>query len=294
MPVVGFYCPVAVGAKERHQVRFEECLAGCARQGTPPCRYPYAILSGIARKQGAYRTPPAPTYVTATMLTGCLTRAYLQRVEELFEPPEDAFWAFRGDLAHMIAEQNALEGAITEVRLAVSLNGNGRVLSGRPDTLEPLPDGGYAMWDYKSTRRVPSEPKQHHLRQLSIYTYLALAGGQDGAGNALPPRDVRCVYLAYFDMSEVRVFRVPADPAEAVRPERVQQFFEKKVVPQAHTLIDGLESGTPPAPGLWHETWECKYCSAKHACPFYSSGKAEAKAAGSGKTTARRGARAKA
>lgn len=272
MPTVGFYCPVRHGAEERRQVRFEDCLGpeGCARRGNPPCNFPYAILSGIARKQGLYRTPPAPNYVTTTMLTGCLTRAYLQRVVDLYDPPEDAFWAFRGDLAHQIAAANAMEGAITEERIILSLDGNGRVLSGQPDTLEPLPGGGYAIWDYKSTRRVPEKPYKHHLRQLSIYTYLVLTGGQDGAGNAVPARDVRCVYLAYFDMGEVRVFRIPENPAEAIKPERVQQFFQKKVVPQAHALIDALENGTPPAPGTWHETWNCKKCSARHACPLYS------------------------
>lgn len=238
MPVVGFACP-------RGRVRFETCLQECAPGAEPPCKYPYAVLAGIMK---GIRGPQPPNEVTATELTGCLLRAYCRRSQEAFVKPAAAFWAFRGQMAHAIAQGCAAPGALVEQRIAVPLDG--LILSGQPDTLEPIPDAGYRLLDYKSTMRLPHAPRSHHLRQVDIYSYLGLATGIA----------VRQTVLIYFDMSGLLSFARPVDSAQ------VRAFVETAILPQAQALVPAVQSGNAPSPGPFREDWECGYCDYSRDC----------------------------
>lgn len=269
MPTVGFECPITHGSAERQRVTFAACLATCAQQELPPCFFPYSVLAGIVHgMQGAF----APHIVRVSEITGCLTRAFFQRTMDTYIWPEDAYWLFRGQLAHLLAESAPHPGAIVEQRRYLPLNGGSVLLTGKPDTLEPLPDGsGFILQDYKTNRRLPDTPRTHNLRQTAIYSHMAMAGGQDHAGAELPPVPVRSIHLCYMDMNTLRVFRVPKRMDQFLDPTRVARWFAAQVAPKALALIAGLQSGTPPAPGDWHEDWECKKCPARDCCRYKSA-----------------------
>ncbi len=254
MPVIGFACPKNGRGKDipLAQVCFQDCLTTCAT-GAPACGFPFTILAGIARgMRGAWPN----TTVSVTELTGCLTSTYLKRTGDVFVEPTAAFWAFRGQLAHALAESHPFPGAITETRLEISLDGNGSRLTGQPDALEPLPDGTFRLVEYKSTKKVPAfaaGPYAHHQRQAGCYAYMATQAGHV----------VTTVRFIYFDMYQQRTFDLP------VTPEKVTHWFEHQVVPQALALIHALEAGVGPDPGKWQEQWACKRCDVQARCPHY-------------------------
>ena len=155
MACSGFICPVT-----QQPVTFEECLACAECGGLAGCHLSYPLLKGIARAQqprnlGAELETVSgwqmPT-LSVTELLGCPWQWQLQRDVDYYVKPEQAWWAFRGTLAHEIVARHAPPGALVEQRFFYARGG--LQLTGQPDLVHHA-----VVYDYKSCQHLPQPVK---------------------------------------------------------------------------------------------------------------------------------------
>jgi len=217
-------CPYGQGT-----VSVETCLAHSL---TDPleCPYPYSILAAM------YGGEPRDT-ITVTKVVGCLRKAVLMEWEPVAIPPDDLYYAFRGQMFHAIAAAANMPGAIAEQRLYKEIDGVR--LSGQPDLIVPQQK---KIIDFKTTRRVPREPYSHHVQQVNLYRLL-----YDG--------EIAQLEIVYLDMSRVARMSVPL------------LDLDDWLHPRLHALRDALDGGPlPPVLTDEEETWQCRYCPVATLC----------------------------
>jgi len=115
-------------------------------------------------------TPIPPLSVTA--LTGCVRQSYLKATEPFYQRPDQQYWAYRGTLAHLLAEQGAGPGIVAERRFERGRQlPSGRVITitGRPAEIDPARG---LLVDYKTTDRAPRQPSPLHIAQVNAYRWL--------------------------------------------------------------------------------------------------------------------------
>tara|TARA_B100000315_G_scaffold241016_1_gene261451 strand:- start:483 stop:1352 length:870 start_codon:yes stop_codon:yes gene_type:complete len=238
MPVIGFDCPY------KGKVSFEFCLADAATQ-RQPCQFTYPILKGMAANEEKERTG-----IHVTSLLNCLRKVVLDHRHDLYVPPEQTYWAFRGQLAHSIVEMAQTESAVVErtftreVEDPASIGAEGIPIVGTPDVI--YPDRGLLV-DYKTTVMVPKKgPYPHHVLQVNIYRWLVQKQHR-----------INRLEIVYLDMKGTVRCQAPLMTFKEV---------EEFIAPRARLLEAGLRGGELPPQVGEEGRWQCwGYCSfSKH------------------------------
>lgn len=229
MPIIGFDCPF------KGKVRFEFCLADAATH-RQPCQFTYPVLKGMVANEEKEREG-----IHVTSLLNCLRKVVLDQRHELYLSPEQAYWAFRGQLAHSIVELAQTDTALVEQRFTRDVEGI--TIVGTPDVI--YPDKGLLV-DYKTTAMVPKKgPYPHHVLQVNIYRWLVQAHYR-----------IDRLEIVYLDMKGT----VRCD-APLMTLREVEEF----IVPRARLLKRGLEGGELPPQVEEEGRWQCwGYCPFSH------------------------------
>ena len=286
----GFVCPV-----EDAKIDTDDCLHCAQANARPNCPFTAPVLKGIAERNGGRG------FVgwSATTILGCPRAARLKGLIDYYLDPAEAYWAFRGQIAHAIVEDAAGRGVMTETRFArtVTIDGVPVLVTGQPDVV--YPERGHLV-DYKTTKKVPQ----------GWFTYTCLDCGQvmqegkwklrrgvrktcphcgrnhssSEVRKALavgPPRPygshtaqiniyawlvadhvaVRSAEVVYLDME--RMVRVPV---ELWDPERTEAMVGERLAPLAAAELPPALADDAPG------KWRCKYCDVQAACDALQSG----------------------
>jgi hypothetical protein len=253
------------------------------------------VLKGIAESNA----PRGYVGWSATTILGCARAARLKEVVDYYIAPGEAFWAFRGHLAHLVVEQFARsdKSAIVEMRFATVVHVAGRpvLVSGKPDVV--YPDRGHLV-DFKTTKKVPDghyvytcpdcdrtmQEGKWRLRKGCRKTcpHCGVVHDPSTVRQALtvePPRpyDTHIGQLSIYrwllaqhgievDTAEVIYFNMDALRRVGVdlwSLEYTEGVIRKKLAP---LVSEGL-----PEP-LVANSWRCRYCDVKHACDALQAG----------------------
>lgn len=234
--IVGFVCE-----HSEERVNFADCLA-CAEQVDHLCDFTPEILKGIFNGLRI----PKENY-TVTNLLSCPRKINLMRNWDYYIRPSNAYWAYRGQLAHKIAEEATGDGVMVEkeLRMTIRIDGEDINISGIPDYFNPASG---LLRDYKTCEKVPkyNKPYAEHSAQTNIYACLLRANGYT----------VNAAEIVYLSMKEPK--RVPV---KLVEEEACRKMIEVRLkVLLDPNLPPKLE---PESKGIW----ECTgYCDVKHIC----------------------------
>ena len=256
MPQQGFHCIV-----DLEDVSFESCIECAATLGR--CQLTASLLRGMASQArsratsrvalegaepallqasaGALATIPA---ISVTDLTGCVRQAYLKETEPYYQRPDQQYWAYRGTLAHLLAEQGAGPGIVAEHRFTRELqlpNGTVVPISGQPDEVDPRRG---LLIDYKTTDRAPRQPSPLHIAQLNAYRWLVS-----------PEYAIERLGIVYLTMKGVTKASVPIWPEG-----QVERFLRER----ASALVEAYAGGDWPA--MTEDRWMCGFCPVAAAC----------------------------
>ncbi len=294
MPMQGFICHVT-----GDRVAPETCLT-CSQAGGLEaedglfCPFAPPIIKGLIESN----QPRDLMGYSATELAGCPRGVILKEREAYHVKPAQAYWAFRGQLAHGIVERAERDHAqvIVEQRYFATLNGI--LLTGQPDVV--YTDRGLLV-DYKTTKQVPQTRKQYTCPEcgtgLRCTQWQARKGskldcepcertyraGDELEPTVLPPVpydghsqqlniyrwllaqngiEVDAAEVVYLSMAEV--LRLPVPLWEFAYTETVMQQGLDGLLEAGP---DGLPSGVQDDPG---RNWECRYCPVFGACQRYA------------------------
>lgn len=179
MPVDSLRCDKTLGP-----VHFEHCI-NCAASGQARerfgCLHSPDVIRGIINKIRAPMDCPS-----VTELLECPRAYWLKKKNDYAIQPSRAYWAFRGTMIHQVIEEGKQEGDIAEKRFFAEIGGF--KISGQPDLVR-----GNTLYDWKTAKKIPSEPKEDHKIQLSCYRLILKENGIEVSD------DARIVYM---DMSE--------------------------------------------------------------------------------------------
>ena len=263
MPQQGFHCIV-----DLEDVSFESCIECAATKGR--CQLTASLLRGMADQarsrndEDAARAdlatdvlsddapgPIPPLSVTA--LTGCVRQAFLKATEPYHQRPDQQYWAYRGTLAHLLAERGADASVVSEQRFERDLKlPSGRVvtITGRPDEIDPARG---LLIDYKTTDRAPRQPSPLHIAQVNAYRWLVA-----------PRYQIDRLGIVYLTMKGVQKAAVPLWPDGQV---------ERLLVERAGALAEAYAGGDWP--DLTEDRWMCGFCPVAAACERGPSRQAE-------------------
>jgi hypothetical protein len=256
VPQQGFHCIV-----DFEDISFESCIECAATEGR--CQLTASLLRGMAAqarsRAEARGTPdqlhpgtvglsteslqPVPT-LNVTDLTGCVRQSFLKATEPYYQRPDHQYWAYRGTLAHLLAEQGAGPGIIAERRFERELelpNGTSVTITGKPDEIDPTRG---LLIDYKTTDRAPRQPSPLHIAQVNVYRWLV---GPEFAIDRLG--------IVYLTMKGVKKASVPVWPDG-----HVERFIQER----AGGLAEAYAGGDWP--GLTEDRWMCGFCPVVSAC----------------------------
>ncbi len=256
MPLIGFDCK-----SKGKTFTIPECLA-CARDHQQTCHFDYPILSGMVRLENGAK---GQAYRVTELLT-CLRKAFFERTRDYTVTPESRYWAFRGQLTHVLIEFADTEGAIKETRFYKKLdtvNGgepNFVTITGQPDIVYP---NLQLIRDYKTAVMVPKDgqARQHHIWQVNIYHWLLQGGYQiDDNGDFAQEVNIPIeqAEIIYMDMSKVVRAPMPIWDLDEV---------ENYILGRVLQLEAAKKGQLPPVPDT-HGQWQCnpQYCSFTKLC----------------------------
>jgi CRISPR/Cas system-associated exonuclease Cas4 (RecB family) len=151
------------------------CLA-CALSHNNECGYDYALLNALFSDKER-------TGVHVTDLTGCLRRAYYEKMEGALEHPHEMLARFVGTAVHGFIEQFPSEHLDSELPLS---------LDGLEGTADVVYKNGTIV-DFKTTRwmKINNLPYGSHAKQVNVYAAMLRAQG----------REVNRAYIQYVDLS---------------------------------------------------------------------------------------------
>lgn len=263
------------GGEER-LVSVGACRA-CALSGTNPCKLPLPIILHATNDRN-----PAVVRASATMLDGCAREQALKANHEWAINPERAYTRSYGSLVHGGAEvvvslarcsDQVPEGQVTEEqryrRPYVLPDGRTATVTAQLDLLFKLPDGTYAIEDYKAvaslgnatlTRKV-----EHYIPQFSIQRWILAGMGWE----------VSRIDLHFLTQTKPRRVNLYPDgdaeipSARLMSLEEVELYFDERLP----ALFDGLEGGVLPPPLTERdELWRCRYCDVASLCQELADG----------------------
>jgi CRISPR/Cas system-associated exonuclease Cas4 (RecB family) len=169
--ILNIICPVGNGTMQH-----EDCLA-CSLNIPPACGYSYTLLKGLYDQK-----EDRSKEVHVTDVTGCLKKAYFDKVDPTPELVSDKLVRFLGVAVHA-----GMETQDENVACEIPINHMGIV--GSTDIV--YKDG--TLLDLKTTRwMVPDRlPYGSHQLQVNIYAYLLKHLG----------REINRLFIQYVDMS---------------------------------------------------------------------------------------------
>jgi hypothetical protein len=246
VPQQGFHCIV-----DFEDVSFDACIECAATRGR--CQFTASILRGMADQSRAREadSPVAAAVpkLSVTALVGCVRQAYLKATEDYHQRPDHQYWAYRGTLAHLLAERGAGDQVIAEQRFDRDLllpNGRLVTITGQPDEIDPARK---LLIDYKTADRVPRTLSELHIAQLNVYRWLVT-----------PQHEIERLGLVYLTMRETKKVAAPIWPDGQV---------ERYLVERAGPLAEAFATGTWP--GMTMDTWLCRYCPVAVTCELGAS-----------------------
>jgi hypothetical protein len=256
VPQQGFHCIV-----DLEDVSFESCIECAATLGR--CQLTASLLRGMASQarsratsrvalegaepellQASAGTPATIPPISVTDLTGCVRQAYLKATEPYYQRPDQQYWAYRGTLAHLLAELGAGPGIVAERRFTRELqlpNGTVVPIGGQPDEIDPSRG---LLIDYKTTDRAPRQPSPLHIAQLNAYRWLVS-----------PEHAIERLGIVYLTMKGVTKASVPIWPEG-----QVERFLRER----ASALVEAYAGGDWPA--MTEDRWMCGFCPVAAAC----------------------------
>jgi len=288
MPFQGFICHITHEALSP-----EACLAcaqaGGAANGETLCPFTPPLIRGLIRSN----QPRGLLAYSATELTGCPRKTLLKEHVPYWLDPAKAYWAFRGQLAHAILEQESDQThALLEQRFYAQVSD--WLITGQPDVVYP---DTRKLVDYKTTKQVPQPRKcytcpdcAHVIREnpWAARKGTALTCFQCGwtgqAGTDIQPSEtppvpyaghiqqvnvyawllaqngiaVETAEILYLDMSTP--LRLPAPLWE---PEDTLALIQEGLARLTTTGPDGLPYGVQDDA---EANWECRYCPVTAQC----------------------------
>jgi len=233
--LVGFKCSKASRRYDRERfVSFDECIA-CAETTKNECHFTAPIIKAMIDKEQEKRES-----ITVTQLSGCPRESYLSYKYDYHADLEQLYFAFRGELAHLVIERYQEENAVVEERFYREYKGI--KISGKPDVIIP---GKKLIRDYKTAKEVPrfSYPFRNHSQQLNLYAWLV-------------PYDIERLQAVYLDMKGVKVCETPL-------------WSEKEIGALLDRKLPVLDAAfnrdeIPPAD---FDSWQCNgWCNVKSIC----------------------------
>jgi CRISPR/Cas system-associated exonuclease Cas4 (RecB family) len=284
MAFKGFICEL-----DRSKVSPEDCLA-CSYDrlvgAKNHCPFTPPIIRGIIESN----QPRELRGYSATELIGCHRRVVLRDEVDYWVKPSQAYWAFRGTLAHAIVE-GYHNGQIVEQRFYAELDG--MLITGQPDVVYPREK---LVVDYKTTKSVPKTRKRYtcpecgalirenqwHARKGSMLACecgKAYKAGAELKADVLDPQPydthvaqlnvyawllsendvlVDTAQVVYLDMSEPKVLQVG-----------LWSLGEIKTCVNAKLAEMMSRNGNGLPAGLWddpNENWRCRYCAVSGQC----------------------------
>ena len=237
--LVGFKCSKASRKHDRERfVSFKECIA-CAETTINECHFTAPIIKAMVQREKEEREG-----ITVTQLSGCLRESYLSYKYDYYADLEQLYFAFRGELAHLIIERYQEEDSIAEQRFYREYNGIR--ISGKPDIILPAKK---LIRDYKTAKEVPrfSYPFRNHTQQVNLYAWLV-------------PYEIDRLQVIYLDMKGVKICDAPIWSKR-----EIEEVLEKKLPVLDKAFKDNI---VPPAD---FENWQCNgWCNVKSICrEFY-------------------------
>lgn len=201
--------------------------------------------------------------ISATSLTGCLAKPFIQAVEGYYSRLEDLHWgSFRGSLVHGSMENFKEHEQSLDYLIERRLYGNvprddGSLIevSGQIDNFHI---SGKKLNDWKTTSLIYEAklPKPDHVKQLWVYAWLLRENGYE----------VESAELFYIDAKRTYSAPVPL-PSNSV--------ILEWVAPRARLLDKGMRTGYSPTPEpsvLCNGRTRDKkvYCGVKEYCSAYA------------------------
>jgi len=256
--------------------------------GKNHCPFTPPIVRGII----ANNQPRDLMGYSVTELIGCHRRVVLKEEVDYWIEPSQAYWAFRGQLAHSIVEgYHNGDGELIERRFYADLDG--MLITGQPDVV--YPDEGLVV-DYKTTKRVPKPLKRYAcpacgaiIRENQWYARKGSTLTCDDCSAAYKAEEIEAeivdpqpydthvdqlnVYawllaqngitvgtaqVVYLDMSEPEVLKVELRPMD-----QVEIFVTQKLAGLMSRNGGGLPEGVWDDPD---ENWRCRYCAVCEQC----------------------------
>jgi len=275
----------------------EECLSCSLAGGLQDsesgqwCPFTPPIVRGLIESN----VPRGLLAYSATELLGCPRKVVLREQEDFWVKPNQAYWAFRGKLAHSIVELGHQDpDVVLEERFYADLAG--MVVTGQVDLLYTAKRH---LVDYKTTKQVPQNLKRYtcpacgSLLRETQWAYKKGSTVQCGACGAVhnandlqaqvtPPHPydghvqqlniyrwllaqnnipVATAEVIYLDMSEP--LRLPV-PLWDLRD--TEDFLFDRLRAIQERGLDGLPEGVWGNPD---EEWQCNYCPVKAVCIAY-------------------------
>ncbi len=241
MPLIGIHCPY-----KRKDILMDDCLA-CARTMENPCHYPAEVVDGI---KFFHETEARKGLISATAILDCVRATYLERTNDYFDTLDHLYWAFRGQLGHMLCEKFQQEGAIVEKRFYRTEAGV--KMSGKMDVIYPKQG---IIRDFKTTKAVPKKdtPYSNHILQTNIYRWILKKPDAD------LPIEITKLLITYFDMKDTKTIEAPIlDDSE----------IEKSMLSNGSLLSNAFNTGEIPDVHTDYPThWKCSgYCAVAKEC----------------------------
>lgn len=242
--VKGFICE-----RTGERMAFEDCL-DCAMSRVNrklDCPFDEATILGMIANQEVREE------ISVTMISGCHRGVFISQNYDYYIRPSQAYWAFRGQIAHRICQDLELQRDAVKEK-AFYKEWEGIKVKGTPDLIIPSQK---VLKDYKTTKAVPSYLNkdgqilayENHRIQTNLYRWLV-------------PYPIETLEVVYFSMEGTLICPVELWPEEPKRKSEmtVDQYFVRELIP----LKMALDSGTMPP---YRRGWLCDgYCEVKEIC----------------------------
>jgi len=237
--IKGVRCPVT-GEK----VSTEDCLR-CSVEFPFRCPWDTVTLASMLHNRNVKGLS-----VTEVM-TDQIRRSLLTHLVDYYIEPQHGYYSARGRTIHdgqeiaaakFLTDEVAVE---TEQRLHVSVAGYD--VSGKFD-IYYVRRG--LLLDYKSTSRIPEEPRPNHIQQLNAYVYILRKNGYT-------VNEAGLVYMTFSKEEMMPVEIWPPDETEALLEELVAfyvEYLHEHKIPPRSACVDPQSA------------WVCRFCPFQRFC----------------------------
>jgi len=273
--ICAFRCP--------HDPDSWKTLSDCQRECTNRC-LPLPLLRSLWVQQIGERGNPDYNKLSQTIgctkVLGCRRKAAIDKVEKLAAVPSELMRRWKGQIVHAALEEVTPDGnrwvdkldtpegrgviEMAEIWLRVDIpRHRGWALVGKLDHLERMPDGTFAITDWKDKDRAPSRVYDSIAEQLSLYADMF---------EAMTGKQVSALKVGYIESNDAKILvskridgilkGAKTRAAEIVRvvkkAVKVQDSFER-VELYAELPMDGRTT-------RFGSKCECDYCDVRDIC----------------------------